>query len=56
MAYIVLAVIVGLALFQFDKSRRRLNEDLIYDAALHCVIGTAFVVLALVFLLGALLG
>jgi hypothetical protein len=55
MALIVLAVIAGLALFQFRKSRQRLKADLVYDAALHFTVGTCFTVLGLFFGLGVLL-
>lgn len=55
MALIVLAVIAGLALFQFWQARQFYVEDMLLDCAWRFIVGVCFAVLALVFGLGVLL-
>lgn len=55
MAYIVLGVIIGLALFQFWQARQFYVEGMNLDCAFRIVVGVFFTVLAMVFGLGALL-
>lgn len=55
MALIVLAVIVGLALFQFWQARQFYLEGMLLDCALRFIVGSFFTVLALMFGLGVLL-
>lgn len=55
MAFIVLWVIAGLALFQFWKARQFYLIDMPLDCAWRFIVGVCFAVLALVFGLGVLL-
>lgn len=55
MAWIIFAVIAGLALFQFNQARVFYAEGMSLDCAFRVVVGAFFTVLAMVFGLGALL-
>lgn len=56
MAWIIFAVIAGLAVRQFWLACAAHKDDLPFDTIWHFILGTVFTALAGVFGLGALLG
>lgn len=56
MPVMVFLVILGLAIFQFYQARQFFEQGMGFDGACRAIVGVAFCFVALIFVLGWMLG